>query len=75
MKRTRCAAVAALVVLLTASAAIPATITDADVSACSTDAIRFCRSAHNISIVVSCLKSNRSKISRSCQAVLRRHAV
>jgi hypothetical protein len=75
MKRTRCAAVAALVVALTASAAIPATITDADVSACTADAVRFCRSASNLASVVSCLKSNRSKISRSCQAALRRHGV
>ena len=74
MKRVRCA-LAALGVLLTPSVANPANITDADVSACTTDAVRFCRSATSLSTVVSCLKSNRSKISRSCQAVLRRHGV
>jgi hypothetical protein len=48
--------------------------TNSDQRACRNDAVRFCRDViEDDMAVLNCFLSNRTKLSRACDAVLRRH--
>jgi hypothetical protein len=67
--------IAALLVLPTIGQAQPGRGTPEDQRACNGDARRHCREVldQGDTVVLACLRQHRTKLTRSCQAVLQRH--
>jgi hypothetical protein len=76
MSRFAAPAVAVCLVLAASAALAQSEGTDEEQDACQPDAVRFCKAAIPDTFkVLTCLQTNRTRISKACREVLKSHGV